>query len=419
MNAAIITIGDELLIGQVENTNASWIAREFNDHGIGISNITTISDQEDDILYAIEQARKIANLIVITGGLGPTNDDITKNTLCNYFDTSLVMNQEVLSDIKTYLAAKNASLNEHNKKQAEVPQKARIIRNEYGTAPGLIFEDRSHIIVALPGVPKEMKNMIRYRLIPILEKEYELTSIYHKTIMTHGCFEAQLAEKLVPFEKQLPDPVKLAYLPSPGHIRLRLSISGVDKNTGVKMVEQEIQKLREIIPDYIFGYDNQPLHEVLGNLLRLKRKTIVTAESCTGGAIAKLITSIPGCSEYYKGSIVAYDNKIKESLLGVDPDDIYQHGAVSRHVVETMVSGAIKNFDADFAITTSGIAGPTGGTQEKPVGTTWIAVGDANHVVSKKFLFGNHRDRNILKSAFTGMNMMRKFILGESMNIYD
>ncbi len=413
MKTEIITIGDELLIGQVENTNASWIARTLNDHGIAVARGTTISDRREDILSAIKQAKERAKLIILTGGLGPTNDDLTKYALCDYFNTTLAVNTDVLNDIKAFLSAKNGVLNERNKKQAEVPANARIIRNDYGTAPGLLFEEKQHVIVALPGVPHEMKNMISNHLIPMLEKDYQVSSIYHKTIMTYGAFEAELAETLTDFEKALPSEIKMAYLPSLGYIRLRLSVSGIERNKGVQLIEKQIDKLKDIIPGYIYGYDNQPLELVLGELLKQKNKTIATAESCTGGAMASLITSIPGSSAYYKGSIVAYDNTAKESLLMVSEDVIGQHGAVSKLVVEQMVKGAIKRFNADYAIATSGIAGPAGGTSEKPVGTTWIAVGDKTNVLSEKFTFGNRRDRNIAKSAFTGLNMMRKFIINK------
>ncbi len=410
MKTEIITIGDELLIGQVENTNASWIARTLNDHGIAVARVTTISDQREDILSAIKQAKERAKLIILTGGLGPTNDDITKYTLCEYFNTTLAVNTDVLNDIKAFLSAKNAVLNERNKKQAEVPVDARIIRNDYGTAPGLLFENKQHIVVALPGVPHEMKNMINKHLIPMLKKDYQASSVYHKTIMTYGAFEAELAEKLNDFENELPAEIKMAYLPSLGYIRLRLSVSGIGRNEGIQLVEKQVDKLNGIIPGYIYGYDNQPLELVLGELLKQNNKTVATAESCTGGAIANLVTSIPGSSAYYKGSVVAYDNSIKASLLMVDPSVIDKHGAVSRPVVEQMVNGAIKRFNADYAIATSGIAGPAGGTPQKPVGTTWIAVGNNTTVHAEQFVFGNRRDRNIAKSAYTGLNMLRKFI---------
>ncbi len=413
MQSEIITIGDEILIGQVVDTNSAWIAGQLNLLGINVSQITSISDTKKHIITALNEAQHRSELILITGGLGPTKDDITKNVLCDFFQTELYFDNSVYDDIKKFLKSKALGMNELNRKQAEVLKNCIIMRNPNGTAPGMWFEKNNTVFVSMPGVPYEMKAMMENEILPEIKKRFKTPEIIHKTILTQGTFEAHLAELLDEWEKQLPESLKLAYLPSPGINRLRLSVSGDDEAELKKIINREVEKLHNIIPDYIFGYDEQTLEEIIGELLTQRKKTIATAESCTGGNIASMLTSISGSSNYFTGSVIAYSNEIKERVLKVEPVNIENYGAVSRQVVEEMAAGIQKLYKTDYAVATSGIAGPTGGTDEKPVGTTWIAVSSQNKLISEKFLFGENRLINIQQASITALNMVRKLILSE------
>ncbi|MDY6801157.1 MAG: competence/damage-inducible protein A [Bacteroidota bacterium] len=413
MNAEIITIGDELLIGQVVDTNAAWIANKLNLLGIDIHKIVSISDKKESIFKALEQVDKSTSLVILTGGLGPTNDDITKIALAKYFRVKLVMNGQVLENIKTFVSKRNADLNERNKQQALVPENCSVIQNTIGTAPGMWFENRDKIIISMPGVPFEMKEMMNNQILEKLKKRYKDFFILHKIILTQGLSESKLAEMLEEWEKTLPKELSVAYLPSPGIIKLRITGKGKNWKYLEEMIQNKVETLKKIIPDYICGYDEEKLEESLGKLLKQKNATVSVAESCTGGNIGQLITSIPGSSEYFKGGIIAYSNEIKENILNVNKRNIEIYGAVSKQVVEEMAQSVLKLFNTNFSIATSGIAGPTGGSREKPVGTTWIAVSSKDTVISQKFIFGDQRNRNIQRASLTAINMLQKLILSE------
>lgn len=414
MKAEIISIGDELLIGQVVNTNASWLGIEFNLAGISIYQITAVSDDRNHILTALAEAGHRAEIILITGGLGPTKDDITKQVLCEYFNTRLVFNDDVYQNIERLFGARGVKIGELNRKQAEVPESCIPIPNLNGTAPGMWFEKEGKIYISMPGVPYEMKMMVTGSVIPWLQKRFKTGAIVHKTVMTMGIPESVLANKIANWEDQLPNNIKLAYLPQPGAVRLRLTAKGDDKILIEKQVNIEIEKLKEILPDEISAFDDEPIFETIGKLLREKNKTLSTAESCTGGYIAHLITSVAGSSDYFKGSVIAYSNEIKINLLGVNPSSIEKFGAVSEQVVTEMAASARRILATDYAIAVSGIAGPGGGTLEKPVGTTWIAIASAEKTVTRRLQLGDHRERNIIRTAFAALDMLRKTLTSES-----
>lgn len=415
MKAEIITIGDEILIGQTVDTNSAWIANKLNLMGVDITKITSISDKKEEIIKALDSAKQVVDLILVTGGLGPTDDDITKKTFAEYFNTKLVQNPEVLHHIEQFVIKRKALMNERNIRQAEVPENCTIIPNEIGTAPGMWFEQNDKIIISMPGVPFEMKRMMERSIVPKLEKNRDSDHIIHKVVLTQGWPESKLAEYLEKWESQLPDAISLAYLPSPGIIKLRLTAKGTNKEQLEELIAKEVDKLEKIIPELICGYDAEKLEELIGKLLKESKETLSTAESCTGGNIAHIVTSVPGSSEYFLGSIVAYDNSIKQNILRVNKRNIDNYGAVSKQVVEEMAIGVRKLLKTDYAIATSGIAGPTGGTKDKPVGVTWIAVCSNSKVISRKFVFGDHRGRNIQRASVTALNMLRKLITRQEM----
>lgn len=415
MLAEIITIGDELLIGQVIDTNSAWMARKLNEVGIGVKQITSISDHREHILTALEEARKRAGIILITGGIGPTPDDITKKTLAEYFNCQMVINEKVLAEIESFLKSRSVPMNEQNRKQAEVPENAELLLNHLGTAPGMWFEKEDTIFVSMPGVPHEMKALMEHEIIPRLKKRFPAAAILHRTILTYGTFEARLAEILSDLERNLHPSVKLAYLPSNGVIRLRFSIHGSDEKEMKKILDLELTRLYQIIPQYIFGTEDDSLEKVVGMLLKKKEATLSIAESCTGGNLSYRVTSIPGSSAYFTGSVIAYSNDIKLNVLKINLKSLVDHGSVSQEVVEEMATGVRDHFQTDYSISTSGIAGPDGGTDEKPVGLTWIAVASRETVVSKKYLFGGNRERNIERASLAGLNMLRKMLLGKEM----
>jgi nicotinamide-nucleotide amidase len=411
MTVEIITIGDELLIGQVIDTNSAWIAEQLNMIGIRVYQITSISDNREHILNTLKEAETRAEIILITGGLGPTKDDITKLTLCEYFKTKLVFNEEAYKNIENLFILRGFKVTELNRLQAEVPENCTPLMNSNGTAPGMWFAQNNRIFVSMPGVPFEMKTMMTGQVIPRLASMFDSVYIVHKTILTQGVGESFLAKTIEEWENALPENIKLAYLPQPGLVRLRLTAIGNDKTELLAILEEQDQKLRKIIPDFIFGYNDDTMELVVGMLLRKLKMTVSTAESCTGGYIAHLITEVPGSSDYFIGSVVAYANKIKKDELGVKAESLERYGAVSEAVVCEMAEGIRKKFRTDFSVATSGIAGPDGGTKEKPVGTTWIAVATPEKVVSQKFLFGEHRGRNIQKAALAALNMLRMELL--------
>ncbi|MBI9053042.1 MAG: competence/damage-inducible protein A [Bacteroidales bacterium] len=411
MNAIIITIGDEILIGQTVDTNSAWIANRLNLIGIDVLKIISISDKREEIIKALNDSKQNVDIVLITGGLGPTNDDITKETLAEYFGVGLVQNNEVLNHIEKFVIKRKAHMNERNIKQAEVPENCKILQNEIGTAPGMLFEDGKRIIISMPGVPFEMIELMKNNVLPILKDMRSDLHIIHKIILTQGVPESKLAEILENWENNLPDTISLAYLPSPGLIKLRLTAKGDNELMLNNAIKKELIKLESIIPELICGYDSEKLEELIGKILLSNNKTICTAESCTGGNIAHLITSISGSSGYFKGGVVAYSNDIKQNILSVNKSIIDDYGAVSKQVVEEMALGAKKIFNSDYAIATSGIAGPTGGTNEKPVGTIWIAIANNDGVYAKKYIFGDQRERNIQRASLTALNMLQKLVL--------
>ncbi len=416
MTAEIITIGDELLIGQVINTNAAWMASEFNRAGIDIYQVTTISDDRNHIISALNEASLRTNLILLTGGLGPTKDDITKQTLGEYFDTHLVFNQNVYENILKLFGSRGLKVSELNKKQAEIPANCKPIENKNGTAPGMWFEKGGKIYISMPGVPYEMKEMVTNQIIPELILRFNPEPIVHKTILTHGIPESALAKQIEDWEDHLPSNIKLAYLPQPGAVRLRLTAKGGTKRSLEELISNEIVKLQKIIPENISGYDDETLNEIIGKLLRKRGKTLSTAESCTGGYIAHLITSVPGSSEYFKGAVIAYSNEMKESLLEVSNEILLKYGAVSEQVVKVMANEVRRKLKSDYSIATSGIAGPGGGTIQKPVGTAWIAIATPEFTTAECFRMGEHRESNIKKTAQVALNMLRLAILANTQN---
>jgi nicotinamide-nucleotide amidase len=411
MKAEIITIGDELLIGQTVDTNSAWMGAELSKSGFDVYRMTSIHDRREDIIYNLNETSGKADVVLITGGLGPTSDDITKQTLCEFFNTSLVLNNEVLQMIEEMMAHRNFPMNENNRRQAEVPEVCRVLKNAAGTAPGMWFEKDGTIYISMPGVPHEMKYIMNEHVLPELNKRFTSQFIIHRNIMTYGTFEAKLAEILTGFEAGLPNAIKLAYLPASGVIKLRLTATGSDKKLLEKTLNEQVDSLYQIIPEFIYGENEETLEMVIGRLLYEKKKTMCSAESCTGGKIASLITTVPGSSTYYYGSIVSYSNSVKTQLLEINEETISQHGAVSHEVVSDMAINARRILNTDYAVATSGIAGPDGGSETKPVGTLWMAVASENGVVSEKRVFGNDRITNINRFSLAALNLLRKQIL--------
>ena len=445
INASIITIGDELLIGQTIDTNSAWIGQELNKIGVWVKRRVAVGDVWDDIWNALDAEGKESDIIIITGGLGPTADDITKPLLCKYFGGKLVVNEDVLKHVN-YLFEKvyrrPGPMLERNLKQAEVPDTCTVLHNARGTAPGMWFgpapsnspkggniskgEDsvqvaspiggsrKGAVFVSLPGVPHEMKGLMLNEVLPRIPKYFELPFIIHRTAFTMGTGESMIAEKIKDFETTLPEHIKLAYLPGYGMVKLRLTARGDDKEKMEKELDEKFSVLKELVNEWLVTDKDENLAMVVQKLLKEKNKTIGTAESCTGGYIAHLITSNPGSSVGYKGSIISYANDVKENILGVTDKTLRTVGAVSEETVIQMVKGAIEKLNVDFAVATSGIMGPDGGTDEKPVGTVWIAAGNKGKVETAKLAFRFDRERNIEMTSHTALNFLRKFILANT-----
>jgi nicotinamide-nucleotide amidase len=411
MKAEIITIGDELLIGQTIDTNSAWIGAELSLAGFDIIRKISIHDRKPDILSALSDSTGKSDVVLITGGLGPTSDDITKQTLCEFFNTRLVINNEVLTMVENMMRRRNFPMNENNRRQAEVPESCTVLTNAAGTAPGMWFEKEGTIFVSMPGVPSEMIYIMNQHVLPALKKRFTSQIIIHRNIMTYGTPEAKLAEILTSFEAGLPGFIKLAYLPSSGIIKLRLTGTGNDRGLISDSIEEQVNKLYAIIPELIYGENEESLEMVIGKLLREKKETLSTAESCTGGNIAHMITSVPGSSNYFTGSVIAYDNRVKTQLLGIDEKLIEKEGAVSEPVVKAMAEGARRLMKTDYSVATSGIAGPDGGTKEKPVGTLWLAVASESGTVTEKHTFSTDRTANITRFSLVALNLLRKQII--------
>lgn len=410
MRAAIITIGDELLIGQTLNTNAAWIGQELSSQGMSIYRSITIRDDRQDILDVVEEYMTNADLVIVTGGLGPTKDDITKETLCEYFNTSLELNKQVLVRIEKYFADRGKEMLPSNIQQAELPKDAIVLDNNHGTASGMWFEKGGKVLVSIPGVPYEMKAIMTDEILPRSKAKFGITGNYHQTLMTQGLGESFLAEKIEDWEERIyADDLFLAYLPSPGIVKLRLTSKkgAID----AEKIENYFKELRERFPKYSYGMNGETIFEVVGDLLRKKRVTLGTIESCTGGGIANAFVQKSGSSDFFQGGLVTYSNELKIKLANVKASTLKSHGAVSEETVKEMALGGRENLNVDYTIAVSGIAGPTGGTEEKPVGTVWIAVAHAEGVIVKKFLFGEHRGRNLEKTQIYAANILRRLLL--------
>jgi nicotinamide-nucleotide amidase len=406
MLAEIITIGDEILIGQIVDTNSAWMAQKLNEEGIRVKQISSVSDDRQHILTALTEATTRADIIFITGGLGPTKDDITKQTLAEYFNVKLVINDEALNNVLNIFKRYNRPLLEVNRKQAEVPENCEIILNNNGTAPGMWFNVDGKIYVSMPGVPFEMKYMMEETVIPKLKTALKLPVIIHKTILTVGEGESFLAEKIADIENELPANIKLAYLPKMGQVRLRLSAYSDGEISLSDKLEEFASRIVERVGNNVVAEEDIPLEKVILNHMADKGLTLSVAESCTGGYVSHLITQHEGSSQVFLGGAITYSNDLKEEVLGVKNETIYQFGAVSQETATEMVEGALRQFKSDYALAITGIAGPGGGTLEKPVGTVWIAVANANKTVVKKFTFGNKRLQNIERSAVAAFFML-------------
>lgn len=414
MQAEIITIGDEILIGQVIDTNSAYIAKQLNSIGINVYQISSVQDEEQHILNAFSEASSRADIILITGGLGPTNDDITKHTICKYFNDTLVQNDEVLAHVEELFAKyiTNTPISDVNRKQAWVPSKSVALMNRYGTAPGMWIEDTGKIFISMPGVPHEMKGLMESEVLPRLQQQFTRPFIIHKTILTSGLGESALAERLMAWESSLPLFIKLAYLPNFSRVRLRLTAKGTDKELLETTLETKIRALYEIIGDLIYGTEEDGDIEVLiGNLLKNNGCTLATAESCTGGKIAEQITSVPGASTYFKGSVVSYATETKVAVLGVSQSLIDEHSVVSAPVAEAMALKVKELMKTDFALATTGNAGPEKGDSDADVGTVFIALASAKGVISKKFNFGKSRERVINKAVLEAFEILKNEIL--------
>ncbi len=412
VNVSIITIGDELLIGQVVDTNSAWMAQELNKAGIRVKRRVAVGDVWEEIWQALDEESAKSDAILITGGLGPTADDITKPLLCEYFGGQLVQDAGALQNV-TYLfeSVFKRPITARNIKQADVPDVCTVLQNKRGTAPGMLFRKNGKIVVSMPGVPHEMQGMMTVDVIPLLKNEFKTAHIEHRTLLTFGIGESNLADHIQDFEEALPDNIKLAYLPNYGMVRLRLTATGTGVSDTDQLLDEKFEQLQELVKDHMVTNKDELMEKVLGNLLKQKSKTVSTAESCTGGYIAHLFTSMPGSSAFYQGSVVSYSNKVKRDVLGVQDQSLQTEGAVSESVVREMLLGVLKTVKTDYAIAVSGIMGPDGGTPDKQVGTVWMAVGNATKQVAQQFHFRFNRQRNIQLTAVNALNLMRKFVL--------
>lgn len=417
INASIITIGDELLIGQTIDTNSAFIATELNKLGIWVKRRVAVGDVKEDILRTLEEQSKESQIVIITGGLGPTADDITKPCLCEYFDAKMIRDESVLENIRQIFERIRKNLPnanfmlERNLKQAEVPDKCRVLPNLRGTAPGMWFEKEGVIYISLPGVPHEMTGLMESSVLPLLKAHFKLPAIVHKTLFTFGQGESLLAESLKGFEEALPPYIKLAYLPNFGAVKLRLTGKGDYKEKLQSEINNLFVWMERLVKEFVVANEDITMQEVVAKLLDKHKLFVGTAESCTGGYLAHLFTSRPGSSSSFKGSIVSYANEAKENILGVQHATIVTYGAVSEETVIEMINGALEKLNVDYVIATSGILGPGGGTQQKPVGTVWIGVGNRKAVRTHKYFFRFDRKRNIELAASNALNMLRKFII--------
>jgi nicotinamide-nucleotide amidase len=407
ITAELLTIGDEILYGQIVDTNSQWMSVELSQVGIKVIRKTTVGDLEDEILTAFAEAEKRADVILITGGLGPTSDDLTKPCLAKYFDCELRMHEEALAEVTEFFKSRGRELTEVNRQQAALPVCCQKVTNKMGTAPGMWFHRNGKVFVSMPGVPHEMKRMMTDIVIPKLCETFKTPTIQHTVIRTVGIGESFLADKIADWEKSLPTHIKLAYLPSLGEVKLRLTAIGDDKEKLAAESHALVEKLYAIAGEFIFGIGEQPLEAVLGTTLRNLKLKIAVAESCTGGYLSHLITSVPGSSDYFMGGVIAYDNEVKTKQLGIDTSTLEKFGAVSEETIKEMAEAVRIKFNTDIGIATSGIAGPGGGSDDKPVGTVWIAYADKDKTVTKKLQLSKDRMINIRMSSVSALNLMR------------
>jgi nicotinamide-nucleotide amidase len=419
MTAHLLIIGDEILIGQILDTNSAWMSQQLNLRGFRVTGKSTVADTPDAILDGLQQATRHADVVLMTGGLGPTKDDVTKKTLADYFDSPMSFHQETYDRMAAYFARIGRKMPDAMVIQATLPDKAVLLPNKVGSAPGMWFERAGKVFISLPGVPFEMQYLMSEEALPRLSARFLGSPIEHRTLRTAGEGESTIAKRIETFEDSLPENIKLAYLPSLGQVRLRLTGTwnddSIPPNTQEVLRDQldaKAAELHALLPDLVYGTGEDTLEQVVGDLLRKQNLQFGTAESCTGGYIAHLITSVPGASDYFPGSIVSYSNNMKMNLLGVQADTLAQFGAVSAQTVREMVAGALNTLQVDIALAVSGIAGPNGGTPDKPVGTVWIAVGNRDRIVAVKHVFARDRAKNIQLAGVYGLNAVRKFLLG-------
>lgn len=409
MKAEIISIGDELLLGQTINTNAAWMGQELYGVGVEVQQVTTITDQREHILNALRESTSRCDLVLITGGLGPTRDDITKEALCEFFDSKLVMNHEVLGRIRAYFESRNLAILPVNEQQAELPEKAQLLLNRRGTAMGMWFEENGKVVISMPGVPHEMQGMMAEDILPRLADRFNAGGMYYTVVQTIGKGESFIAQSIREWEDRIrAEGLSLAYLPSMGQVRLRVSGPKSER----QKVDHEADQLERNLGDIVFARGDVSMPEAIAELLRNSNKTLAVAESCTGGYLAHLITTIPGSSEYFLGGVVSYSNEMKVKSLGVERSVLEARGAVSEEVVCQMAEGVRKLTGADLAISTSGIAGPSGGSNEKPVGTVWIGLSDGERTKAFQYKFGRNRERNIHITATFALNILRRYLQG-------
>jgi nicotinamide-nucleotide amidase len=412
MNVIVISIGDELLIGQTVNTNASWIGQEISKIGGNILEGLTISDKAQEILTTVEYSINKADVIIITGGLGPTKDDITKHTLASYFDTELEIHQPTLDKITAYFSMRKRPMLESNIQQAALPKDCTILSNNYGTAAGMWFEKNGKIVISLPGVPYEMKGIMSEEVFPRMKERFQLNSMYHKTILTQGIGESFLAEQLTEWENRVrAEGFGLAYLPSPGIVKLRISSPNGEQDKTI--IEDYLSEVKNTLPEAVFGYENENLPEIIGKLLRENNLKIGTVESCTSGLLANQIVSVSGASDYFEGSLLTYSYKLKEEVLGISNSTLVENGAVSEIVAIEMAEKGLEKLDVDICLSTTGIAGPLGGTDDKPVGLVWIGLATKNGVKARKFQFGDNRERNLQMTVLSALNWLRYELINE------
>lgn len=409
--ADVITIGDEILYGQIVDTNTQWISEKLDIYGFKVRRKISVGDQASEIEDVVKESSQKAKIVILTGGLGPTKDDITKSTLARIFDDTLVIEPHAEALIRDYFISRGRPFTELNRQQAAIPSKCTYLPNLTGTAPGMWFENNGTVLISLPGVPYEMKYLMENEVLPRLKAHFNAPTIYHRVVRTIGIGESFLAERIEDWEDNLPQEIKLAYLPGNGQVKLRLTGIGDELTHLKQLVQTEVEKLQELVPEYIYSTKNQEMPEVIGELLVAQNKTIAVAESCTGGFLAHLISEVPGCSRYFMGSVTSYDNAIKIGELGVLPQTLEEFGAVSEQTAKEMAEGIRQKMKVDFALSTTGVAGPTGGSEEKPVGTVWIACAGPNGTVTQKLKLTTQRGTNIRWASYLTLNFLRKELI--------